>query len=131
MLTQVFGELKIDGNWQLIDLSKYTQCYLIAVKQKTTKKTTIDADSIKRIRLQLGIESGIKGKPLTIQYINLNFDDMTSGDNEVNKITAFAKLQSVPNQFYIKVTSVDTGLKEYKAGITSISLNVNALNAIQ
>lgn len=130
MLTKIIDKVKVDSLWQKVDLSKNNCCYLIAIKDKATKSDTIDVNSVRKIRFELGIDSGIKGKLLTVQYINLDFNDITSGNNEINKITAFTRLSNIPNEFYIRVSSIDDGQKEIKSGSTSISINVNALSII-
>ena len=128
MLSKILTRTKIDNIWRKVDLKKCNACYLIAIKEKETKKDTINVESVKKLRFELGIESGIEGKPITIQYINLDFNDITSGNNEINKITAFTRLTGLPNDFYIRLTAIDDGTKEFKTGETAISVNINALD---
>ena len=127
-VTNIINRLKLNDNWVSVDLKTFNSCYLIAIKEKQSKTDNIDVNLVRKIRFEIGIDSGIKNKPLTIQYLNINFNDITASDNEINKITAFSRLTNLPNQFYIKVVSIDDGNKEIKTGETSISINLNAIN---
>lgn len=128
MVSKIISRITLNDGWQAVDLKNLNDCYLIAIKEKATKHDTIEASIVKQVRFELGIDSGIKGQPLTVQYVTLNFSDITSGNNALNKITAFTRLVNVPNQFYIKAVSIDDGHKEIKEGTTSISVNVNAVD---
>ena len=54
--------------------------------------------------------------------------DITSGNNELNKITAFTRLVNIPNTFYIRAVAIQTDNGQIDKGETSISVNVNALD---
>lgn len=127
MTVNVIPRLKLNDKFYNVDLKTFNDFYIIAVKEKETKRDTIKVDNVRKVRFEIAIDSGIKDKPLTIQYINLDFNDITSGNNEINKITAFQRLLNMPQNFYIKPVSVDDGQKEIKSGETSITININAM----
>lgn len=127
MVKKILDNLTINGDWVKVSLDEYNNCYLIAIKDLTQTDGFISSADVKRVRFEVGIESGITNKPLTINYFNVNFEDMTSGDNEVNKITAFTKLTGFPSEFYIRVSSIQKGFEEIKSGKVAISLNVNMM----
>ena len=127
MLLNIIDRIKI-GDWREVDLKSFNDCYLIAIKTNPNKLDTIDSKSIRKVRFEIGIECGIKGKPLTILNFNVDFNNETSRDNEINKITAFTRLTNIPSKFYIRCVSMDDGKESITSGQTSINLNVNAMN---
>ena len=86
----------------------------------------IDVKKVRLISLELGIDSGIENKPITIGRVTLNFGEETSSDPEINSRTAFTFLSRVPDVFYIRPISIDDGSKRYTDGSVSIGINVNA-----
>ena len=128
MINKVLDKIDLNQGWIQVNLKEFNDCYIIAIKEEKDKKDTIDPTSIRKIRFEMGIDCGIKGQPLTIQYFNLDFNDITSGDNALNKISAFTRLLNIPNNFYLKVRSLDDGAKEIKSGVTSIALYINSMN---
>lgn len=128
MVKNIISIMNIDKNWQKVSIDG-NDYYLIAIKEQKKEKDDIDSSTVKRIRFEIAIDSGIKNKPLTIQYVNLDFSDMTSGNNEINKITAFAKMVNQPKEFYIRPVSImDDKLQEIRSGRVSISINVNSMD---
>lgn len=128
MVQNIIPKINLKDSWRKINLNKFNSFYLIAIKENDDPKDTIKASSIKKIRFEIGIDCGLKNQPLTIQYLNIDFNDMTSGNNEINKIAAFTRCMNLPMEFYIKIVSLDDGLREIKDGETSISININTLD---
>lgn len=127
MIKKILDNLTINSDWIKVSLEEYNNCYLIAIKDLTETTGFIPSANIKRIRFEVGIDSGITNKPVTISYFNVNFEDITSGNNEVNKLTAFTRLTGFPNEFYLRVSSVQQDFDEVTSGKVAISLNVNML----
>ena len=101
---------------------------MIAIKNKKATADTIDPEVVDQIDLEIGIDSGITSKPITISYVTLNFSDVSSSDKEINNLTAFKCLQNLPLQFFIKVAAVRNNFKTFTEGKTSIDLNVNSIS---
>ncbi len=127
MINNIISRVILNNKWQEVNIGDNNNFYLIAIKDKKSKNDTVDPQTIKFITFEIGIDSGIKNQPLTIQYITLNFNDLTSNNNELNKITAFGRYNGLPSKFYIKITSLDDGLKKIEKGETSISININTM----
>lgn len=103
-------------------------CYIIAVKEDAGKKDTINPETIKIITFEIGIDSGVKNKPITISRFSLNFNEITSSDEMLNKITAFTRLLNIPNNFYLRPISIDDGVKTIHKGEVAIAININPVN---
>lgn len=128
MVKNIISIMNIDKSWQKVSIDE-NDYYLIAIKEQKKEKDDIDSSTVKRIRFEIAIDSGIKNQPLTIQYVNLDFSDITSGNNEINKITAFAKMVNQPKEFYIRPVSImNDKLQEIRNGRVSISINVNSMD---
>ena len=129
MVENIIKRLRLNNSWGKLSLGKYNDFYIIAIKEGANKRDDFKASDVKRIRFEFGIDCGIKDAPLTIQNVTLNFDDATSSNNHVNKITAYARLLNLPSDLYIKVVSVDLADgRTVSTGETSISININAVN---
>lgn len=125
MITSILSRIKLNSEWVTVDMSSFNDCYAIAVKETAGKTDTINPETIKIITFEIGIDSGIKNKPITISRFSLNFNELTSSDEETNKLTAFAKLSGLPSNFYIRPLSMDDGKKTITTGEVAIALNIN------
>lgn len=128
-LSKIISKLTL-GQWLQTDIDGFNYCYLIAVKGTKQASDTIDPKDVRRITLEIGIDCGVVGKPLTIQRVNINFNDEISPNNELNDLVRAVRLTNVPNEFYIKVVSVDDGKKEITEGSVSIEINVNSMQLV-
>ncbi len=129
MISTILDKIRLTDTWQLINLKTYNDCYLIGIKREKNKKDLINSIDVQSIKFELGIESGIKDQPLTIQTISLNFNDMTSFNESLNEITAFTRILNIPSEFYIRPISITTkDSKEIKSGEVNITINVNAVD---
>lgn len=124
MVTSILSRIKLNNTWVTVDAENFDTCYFIAVKETAAKTDTINPEDIKIITFEIGIDSGIKDKPITVSRFAINFNDYTSSDEETNKLTGFAKL-NVPGSFYIKPVSMDDGKKTITTGEVAIALNIN------
>lgn len=124
----IIKKVKLNKEWLAVNLGNFNDFYLIAIKNEKEKKDLIDPASILKARFEIGIDSGVKNKPLTIQYISVDFNDMTSGDNDINKITAFTRVTNFPSQFYIRPVSIDTVERTLTTGEVNITVNINVVN---
>lgn len=120
------------GEWLETDLDNQSYAYLIAVKATQAQEGDVVAPKdVRNIIFELGIESGVTNKPLTIQRVVLNFNDEISPNNELNEIARGAKLTHLPgDKIYIKAISVDNGKEEIKTGTVNISVNINSMKLI-
>lgn len=98
--------------------------FLTAIKGTATEDDTIKLENLKYIVLELGVDSGISGKPITIQNVKLNFDERTSTDEQFNNITAMAKIGPMPSTLYYRVIAFADSSKEYKSGSLPVSINI-------
>lgn len=120
--------IKLNKDWLSVNLGSFNDFYLIAVKDKKEKKDLLDPKDIIKVRFEIGIDSGIKDRPLTIQFISLDFNETTSSDEITNKMTAFTRIMNYPSQFYIRPISIDTAEKTITSGEVNIAVNINAVN---
>jgi hypothetical protein len=120
------------GQWLETDLDDQNYAYLIAVKATQAQEGDVVAPKdVRNIIFELGIESGVTNKPLTIQRVVLNFNDEISPNNELNEIARGAKLAHLPgDKIYIKAISVDNGKEEIKSGTVNISVNINSMKLV-
>ena len=130
MVQTLISKLKLDNNWIKVNLND-DSFYLIAIKEKVKKlkDKEIQSNKVDKIYFEIGIDSGIKDKPITINRIALDFKDETSEDENINSITAFNRFQGFPKEFYIKPIKIVTYdsivySKDIETGI-SIKVNLN------
>lgn len=130
MTQTIINKLKLDGTWTKVNLND-DGLYLIAIKEKAKKlkEKEIESNKVNKIYFELGIDSGIKDKPITINRISLDFNDETSDNEDINSITAFTRVQGLPKEFYIrpiKIVTYDSVVysKDIETGI-SIKVNLN------
>ena len=100
--------------------------YLTAIKGTATESDTISLDNLRYVVLELGIDSGISGKPITVANIKLNFNEQTSTDSDLNKKTAMTKIGVYPSNIYYRVLVFADESKEYKEGSLPVSINTLA-----
>lgn len=120
------------GEWLETDLDDQSYAYLIAVKAASAQEGDIVAPKdVRQIVFELGIESGVTNKPLTIQRVVLNFNDEISPENDLNEIARGAKLTHLPgDKIFIKCVSIDDGKKQIKTGTVNISVNINSMKLV-
>lgn len=97
--------------------------YLTAIKSTPTANDTIPLKTLKYIILELGIDSGISGKPITVANIKLNFSEQTSTDADLNDKTAMTKIGVYPTPLYYRVLAFADQTKEYTSGKLPVSIN--------
>jgi len=127
-VTNIIKKVKLNQEWLSVNLGSHNDFFLIAIKGNKEKKDIIDPKDIIKVRFEIGIDSGAKNMPLTIQFVTLDFNDTTSSDANTNAITAFARLTNTPNQFYIRPVSIDTVEKTLTTGEVNITVNINAVD---
>lgn len=120
----VIEKTNIDSSWMSYSLGSNNGMYVIAIKGAKATTDVFDVNDLKYITMDVGIDSGIKDKPLAISRLKLNFDEFTSDDVSLNKKTAFIRLNQLPTDIYLRVTSFADSTKEYKTGSMSISINI-------
>jgi len=128
-LSNIISKITL-GEWLQTDSDNFNYCYLIAIKGTKQEGDTIDPKDVRRITFELGIDCGISQKPLTIQRFTINFNDEISPNNELNDIARGVRLTNIPNEFYIKVVSVDDGKKEIAEGTVAIEINMNSMQLV-
>lgn len=128
----IYKVINLDNKWTKVNLGNFKDFYLIGLKKsvKKLKKNMIDANEVTKIRFEIGVASGVKGKPLTINYITMNFNDVSSSDVDTNKITALSKHTNFPSTFYIKPVEIWCGNDNTSEGKTKISATINALKLV-
>lgn len=128
MVKNILNRIRLDGNWVSVNLGNFNDCYVIAIKNQSGKKDTVNPDEVKILTFEIGIDSGIKGSPISISRFSLNFNETSSSDVALDKITAFTRLLNIPSDFYLRAVSIDNGAKSLNKGETSISININPVN---
>lgn len=128
----IYKNINLNNKWKKVNLGNFKDFYLIGLKKnvKKLKKNMIDASEVTKIRFEIGVASGIKKQPLTINYITMNFNDMSSSDVDTNKITALSKHTNFPSTFYIRPVEIWCGNEGIKEGKVKISATINALKLI-
>lgn len=128
MVQTLISKLKLDNNWIKVNLND-DSFYLIAIKEKVKKlkDKEIQSNKVDKIYFEIGIDSGIKDKPITINRISLDFNDETSEDTDINSITAFNRFQGFPKEFYIRAIKIVTyDSTVYSKDVeTAIAIKVN------
>ena len=126
-LTNISTVIELRSDWAKVDLGSLNSFYLIGIKESKGVTDTIDPKDVKRLGFEVGIESGISNKYLTIGYITLNFDEITSSDDELNKSTAMTRCLNYPSVFYIRPIEIYTDKDRFISGTTNIDININSV----
>lgn len=135
-MQKLLTEISLDGKWTEVTNENDSIIYFIALKNAAAKaiiklaKTdeAIDPSLVSRLTLEVGVESGVDGKYLTVDGIQLNFDEYTSSEEDLNKMSAVATRRGYFSKFYIRPTKIETkDGKTYTKGKSALSLNINLL----
>ena len=128
MTQTIINKLKLDGTWIKVSVND-NSFYLIAIKEKAKKlkEKEINSNDVDKISFELGIDSGIKDKPIIVNRVVLDFNDETSDNEDINSITAFTRVQGLPKEFYIRpIKIIDYTSTVYSKDIeTTIAIKVN------
>lgn len=127
-MKKIFKKVTLDGEWKKVTLKKYNDFYLMAIKaNKAGKKDTLNKDCVRKIRFEVAVPSGKKNKYMTVNYLTLNFNDLSSSNPEFNTISAITKVTTFPSTFYIKAIDMTGETKTVTEGNTSIEVYLNEL----
>ena len=126
---RVLSSINLDKSWTRVDLKKYNDFYLIGVKKDAInkKRDTLNKDCVRKIRFEVAIASGKKNKYLTVNYLTLNFNEMTSSDPALNNVTALTKVMNFPSSFYIRPIDMTGETSTVTEGRCSIEVYVNEM----
>ena len=126
---KVLKNINLNGEWTKVNLKKYNDFYLIGLKKDkiNKRKDTLDKDCVKKIRFEVAIASGKKNKYLTVNYITLNFADMSSSDAELNNISALTKVTNYPSSFFIRAVDMTGESSTVNEGRCSIEVYLNEM----
>ena len=126
---KILKNIDLNSKWTKVNLKKYNDFYLIGLKKDkiNKKKDTLDKDCVKKIRFEVAIASGKKNKYLTINYITLNFADMSSSDTELNNISALTKVVNYPSKFFIRAIDMTGESSTVNEGRCSIEVYLNEM----
>lgn len=128
-VTEIIDSIDFTDDWESVELDTGLHtAYLIAIKGDKSDTDVCDLDAVVAVTLEIGIESGVTNQYLTILRPTLYFNQFTSSNEEMNKKSAFVRLDNLPTEFYIKVLGVQTFDKSYHSGTLDISFNVNPVN---
>lgn len=128
-MKKIFKKVDLSAGWKKVTLKEHNDFYLIAVKKdKACKKDTLDKDCVKKIRFELAVESGVKGKYLIhSNQINLFFGGSVSSDAEFGKVMASTKVLGCPSTFYIRAVDMTGVTSTVTEGCASIEVYMNEL----
>lgn len=126
---KILKNINLDNSWTKVNLKKYNDFYLIGLKKDkiNKKKDTLDKDCVKKIRFEVAIDSGKKNKYLTVNYITLNFTDLSSSDNQLNSISALTRVTNYPSTFYIRPVDITGETSTVNEGRCSIEIYLNEM----
>ena len=80
----------LDAEWHSqTSVTGTNGAYIIAIKEEDNGSGALPVKDLKYIVMELGINSGLEGKPLTVTRTKLNFNEETSSDASTNAKTAF------------------------------------------
>ena len=129
-ITKIFKKKVSLNEWEKVNLGKFKDFYLIGIKgKKKSKKDILDPKDVKKLKFEIAVETGLKDKYITVSYLNLNFDDISSSNVELNKITGYTRHVGGPSKFFIRVIeAIDNTNTSHKEGKINIKLNINAQN---
>lgn len=124
-MTQIISELDTSMGWlEVSNITGTWGCYIIGIKGESVESDVFDVKDLKYIVMEVGIDSGIAGSPITLTRIKLNFAEETSSDPILNSKTALAKLTQMPSKIYMKPIAFANDIKEYMQGKLNVSINV-------
>ena len=127
-ITNVFKKLSL-GKWEKVDLKGINSFYLVGIKNKSHKKDILPSSEVKKIKFELAVDTGVKNKYITVGYLNLNFDDISSSDIELNKVTGYVRYINGPSKFFIRANEIiDSSNTSHKEGKVAITININPQN---
>lgn len=123
--TQIMTNLNTAQGWLKVDnITGTWGCYIVGIKGVIADDDIFNVNDLKYVVLEVGIDSGIEGSPITLTRIKLNFNEETSSDKNLNSKTALAKLTQMPTTIYLKPIAFADQTKEYLEGKMSVSINV-------
>lgn len=125
-ITQIIETLDIGKGWlEASNVTGANGAFFIAIKGPHSDTSACNIADVKYIVLEIGIPSGIENKPITLQFLKLNFSDITSFDDvDLNNKTACARIGTLPSTIYMRPIAYADASKEYKNGTMPISINV-------
>ena len=125
-VTKIIENLDISKGWlQAQNASGEHGLFIIGIKNSESKSSALSLQDLKYVVLEIGIPSGIENKPITLQMVKLNFDDITSfDDSDLNAKTACVKLGVLPSTIYLRPVAYGNGIEEIKEGTIPVSINV-------
>lgn len=127
-MKKIFKEVKLNSGWKKVDLRKFNDFYLTAIKKdKNSKKSTLDKDCVRKIRFEVAIDSGKKGKYIYYNQLVADFKDASSSDVEFNKKVASVRALGYPSTFYIKAVDMTGESSIATEGSASIEVYLNEL----
>lgn len=127
-IQKAFTKLTLN-NWVKVDLGHYKDFYLIGIRGKKAKRGIISPEKLRKLKFEIAVETGLKKKFITVSYITLNFEDIYSGETEINKITGYTRYVNGPSRFYIRaVEAIDNSNTCYREGKLNVKINVNPQN---
>ena len=127
-MKKIFKRVELNAEWKKVTLKKYNDFYLTAVKAaKDGKKDTLNKDCVRKIRFEIAVAGGKKNSYMTVNYLTLNFNDLSSSNAEFNAISAITKVTNFPSTFYIKAIDMTGESSTVSEGSTSIEIYLNEL----
>lgn len=127
-IKKISSIIELGSSWANVNLEDLNSFYFIGIKEAKTPESTIDPKDVKILNFEAGIESGLENTYLTIGYITLNFDSITSKEALINNVTAMSRYLNYPSSFYIRPTDIITyDNNVLTKGTTNISININSV----
>ena len=125
--TTIIETTNIDSGWLQLSPGENRGVYLVAIKGKKTIADAMSIDELKSVIVEIGIDSGISGHPITIQRCAFRFNEKW-GDAALDGVAALSQTSMLPKTgAFIKVVAFSDGFNEIKAGKMPISINMMAI----
>ena len=125
--TTIIETTNIDSGWLQFSPGENRGVYLVAIKGSKTNTDAMSIDELKSVIVEIGIDSGITGHPITIQSCTFRFNEKW-GDAALDGVVALSQTSMLPKtNAFIKVAAFSDGFKEIKAGRMPISINMMAI----
>ena len=126
-MEKIFKKVELKSGWKKINLKKFNDFYLVAIKKKkNSKKSSLNKDCVKKIKFEIAVDSGKKGKYVYFDQLVVEFKNILNNDN-YNKDIASVRALGYPSTFYIRAVDITGETSTVSEGSTSIEVYLNEL----
>jgi len=120
----LFQDRVVVGEWKNVSNTQFTECYMTAFKKQYNANDTIDVAKVKKLCIEIGLDTGIKNAIGIIQRVNITFENGVCDIPGLDGKLAATFIRELPKtDFSIRVASVvlDDG-KAVKKGTVPVGV---------